>query len=414
MNLWRKRCVLGCGSETPACPDCPEGQECSLIPMTCDACQMTICVPGGQGKDAAAAGDKSSGSGAKIGGAVGGAIAGVVLIALLVYCVWRFCVKPKRAAREDDMWMDHQSSVSSEKVRQSRRGVRASTHTVASVASSTMTRASNVIQIAYIPGVTNRGSAPSTPGLLVPPVPPLPMSRASSSSPTSSLAYEQEHFFMPGDLRASTFSERTNIGRDSVASTIYGKNAIVSPIPAQTAQRAKAAVVSVTKTDKMHDQVPAMPELDHDRFARYNMSGPPSPAFSIGETFLNNASAATLTKPSIVKLSSLRERTFDDSDAHSTATTMVPSPGSSQGPFADPRASPKLVRGTVSPVSSRDPVTIPNLPELDTPRSIMPQFPMPQLAELDTPVSRSSARMPNLPELESHETPFGDEHEIRR
>lgn len=417
MTLARKRCVLGCGSETPACPDCPEGQECSLIPMTCDACQMTICVPSGQRNDPAAVGDQSSGSGAKIGGAVGGAIGGVVLIAVLVYCVWRFCVKPKRAPLETDMWMDHQSARSSEKEGSSRRGARTSTHTVASVASSTMTRASNVIQIAYIPGVTNRGSAPSTPGLLVPPVPPLPMSLASSS-PTSSMAYEQEHFFMPGDLRASTFSDRTHLGRDSVASTIYGKNAIVSPIPAQTAQRAKAAVVSVTKPDKLHDHPPPpppLPNLDHDRFARYHMSGPPSPAFSIGETFFNNASAsaASLTKPSVVKLSSLRERAYDDSDANSTATTIVPSPGSSQGPFADPRASPHLVSGTVSPASTRPPIPIPNLPELDTPVS-QASARMPNLSELDTPVSRASARMPNLPELESHATPFGDEHEIRR
>merc|ERR1711981_1254864 len=78
---------------------------------------------------------------------------------------------------------------------------RASTHTVASMASTVLTRASNIIQIAYMPGVTNR-SAPSTPGLLVPPVPPIPIALSDAGTPR----YEQEHFFMPGDLRDSTYS----------------------------------------------------------------------------------------------------------------------------------------------------------------------------------------------------------------
>lgn len=155
----------------------------------------------------------------------------------------------------------------------SRRSARASTHTVASMASSVLTRASNIIQIAYIPGVTNR-SGPQSPDLLVPPVPPIP-AMSPSSGVSSPYANSEQHFFLP-DFRSSMASTstagRTSIApslaqRGSVASTMYRQNAIVSPLPAQTIVRGKAAVVSVKSASSSpyeHQgfETPPVPEID--------------------------------------------------------------------------------------------------------------------------------------------------------
>lgn len=126
-----------------------------------------------------------------------------------------------------------------------------STRSVASMASTVLTRASNVIQIAYIPGVTNR-SPPDSPALLAPPIPPIP---SAMSSPRFA---QDAHFFMPGDLRDSTYSDMTedqrhsmaptitpSLARASVATTVYGKNAVVSPQPAQRAFRGAPKFVTV-------------------------------------------------------------------------------------------------------------------------------------------------------------------------
>lgn len=115
-----------------------------------------------------------------------------------------------------------------------------------------LTRASNVIQIAYIPGVTVR-SPPESPGLLVPPVPALPGSTAANSA--ASTPQLEQHFFMPRDLRDSTWSDASSmdarfsvapsLARQSIATTIYRSDAIIPPVPAQQAFRAQANVVSV-------------------------------------------------------------------------------------------------------------------------------------------------------------------------
>ena len=158
---------------------------------------------------------------------------------------------------------------------------------------------------------------------------------------------------MPGDLRDSTYSgisDRTSYARTSVASTIYGKNAIVSPVPAQTVIRGKAAVVSVKSTgaNSPGDLTPPVPSVD---YGKYGMGGPPSPAFSVGSTFLNSASAATQMRPQVVRVASGPKKTSaqnsiteDDLDPHrsllprdSNAITIIDdTPAVEQGPFSDP------------------------------------------------------------------------------
>jgi hypothetical protein len=297
----------------------------------------------------------SNGSGPNVGAIAGGVIGGVLAIAAVTYVVWRFCIKTRRQQYEQEDWIDDPNdSLEAEKEFTMRRDARASTHTVGSIASTVLTRASNIIQIAYIPGVTNR-SAPSTPGLLVPPVPPIPIALSSTSS---SPQFEHEHFFMPGDLRDSTYSgmsdrtsyartDRTSYARTSVASTIYGKNAVVSPVPAQTVIRGKAAVVSVKSNGAGGGELtPPVPSVDYDKY----LVGPPSPAFSVGSTFLNSATAATQVKPQVVRVPSGPKQSppqilvsdEDQSGQHllsrdSNAITIIDdTPNIEQGVFSDP------------------------------------------------------------------------------
>jgi hypothetical protein len=287
--------------------------------------------------------------GPNVGAIAGGVIGGVVVIATLTYLVWRFCIKTKRQQYEQENWVEDDETLPVEKDFAMRRDARASTHTVASIASTVLTRASNIIQIAYIPGVTNR-SAPSTPGLLVPPVPPIPIALSSNNSTPR---YEQEHFFMPGDLRDSTYSgisDRTSYARTSVASTIYGKNAIVSPVPAQTVIRGKPALVSVKSNgaSSSGELTPPVPSVD---YGKYGANGPPSPAFSVGSTFLNNANTATQVRPQVVKVISGPSKKRSESEiisedevaSHrslvprdSNAITIIDdTPALEQGPFGD-------------------------------------------------------------------------------
>lgn len=366
-----RRCVLCPGSQNPSCPVCTNGDICTLVAVSCDECQKTVCVAS---PPASTAPPKSSSSGPNVGAIAGGVIGGVAVIAVLTYLVWRFCIKTRRQAFEQENWADEDSTIIPEKEKDfaMRRDARASTHTVGSIASTVLTRASNIIQIAYIPGVTNRsGSTPSTPGLLVPPVPPIPIALSSAASTPR---YEQEHFFIPGDLsRDSTWSgtsDRTSYARTSVASTIYGKNAIVSPVPAQTVIRGKAAVVSVKQPNGSSSSGELTPPVPSINFDKYGAAGPPSPAFSVGSTFLNSASAATVTRPQIVRVPSQAKKSptnlmDDDLDSEqsplfpherdSSAITLIDesSPVNSRRPFSDQTE--RLSLGAVAEESRRKP-----------------------------------------------------------
>ncbi|KAH7383888.1 hypothetical protein BKA66DRAFT_570080 [Pyrenochaeta sp. MPI-SDFR-AT-0127] len=271
-NVFRleKRCVQ-CEKRELSCEglECPTGKVCVQTILTCDACPSVQCMI-----DPTAG--PSTPNKPNAGAIAGGVIGGIAAIAILTFIVWKYCLKGKRRPITEADWQEADMS-QDEKVDtdfDSRRSARASTHTVASMASSVLTRASNIIQIAYIPGVTNR-SGPGSPDLLVPPVPPIPAMSPSSvmSSPYST---SEQHFFVPDfrDSMASTSTAgRTSIApslaqRGSVASTMYRQNAIVSPLPAQTIVRGKAAVVSVKSTgsnspaDTPSLETPPVPQID--------------------------------------------------------------------------------------------------------------------------------------------------------
>ncbi|KAH9906711.1 hypothetical protein F4778DRAFT_778161 [Xylariomycetidae sp. FL2044] len=360
-------CVV-CESGTPDCPeDCADGYFCNLIyPINCQECPKSVCT-----LDASDTGNDDGKKDTPNAGAIaGGVIGGLIAIAIVTYLVWRFCIKNKRRNYEQEHWNPdpERTKEGMENDFASRRSHRASTHTVNSIASTVLTRASNIIQIAYIPGVTNRAT-PTSPTLLVPPVPPIPIAHSGNSSP-----YEDQHFFVP-DLRDSTYSgmsaytDRTSYARtsyaprSSVASTIYGKNAVVSPLPAQKGNFLKPSIVSVksratSSSGESDVSTPPVPTVDYGKYDQ----PPPSPAFSIGATFFKNASASTATtvRPQMVRVGS-GPKTVDiksnkssatavdeddepeplvrlaDQARNSNAVTIIDdTPTIDQGPFSDP------------------------------------------------------------------------------
>ncbi|EED12201.1 conserved hypothetical protein [Talaromyces stipitatus ATCC 10500] len=224
-HLTFRSCVT-CDTE-PVC-NCAAGESCIESSRTCTACPTTTCMPAAS---TSAPSSTSSSGGSNAGAIAGGVIGGIACVAIVVFLIWWFVIRKRRQAQAAAQ--PAENSVRHERSR-----------SMQSIASTVLTRASNVIQIAYIPGVTNR-SSPETPGTLVPPVPAIPSTHVSTYS-------GDQYLFTPRDLRDSRYtatSDRrsiaTSLARSSVATTIYRHDAIVSPVPAQQVRAAKAAVVSV-------------------------------------------------------------------------------------------------------------------------------------------------------------------------
>lgn len=360
LNRRDDKCVQCDDASKLKCPSCPSGQSCQFtVPINCSQCAKSFCMqddalptPNG--------GDNNSGSkgssGPSAGPIAGGVIGGIAAIAIITYLIWRFVIKPKRAANQHQSVYETEANPARhiEKDDASRITRRSSTHTVHSIASTVLTRASNIIQIAYIPGVTNRAT-PTSPTVLVPPVPPIPMQHSEGSRDS---AQDDQHFFVPGNLRDSTysgisaFSDRTSYApRSSIASTIYGKQAQVQT-PAQTGMRAKPTVVSVKSAGASAPSTPPVPAID---FERFGPGRPDSSAsnFSVGSTYLNNANTAQQGRAHVVKLGSGLKKIdiAARSDASVSSTSLLSasskdssgaipivteSPSSDQGPFSDP------------------------------------------------------------------------------
>ncbi|KAM0198224.1 hypothetical protein ACHAPA_011931 [Fusarium lateritium] len=363
-----KSCVKCDDDAQLECPKCADDEVCQFtVPLDCTMCATSICE-----KDPDSSVSSGS-SGPNVGAIVGGVLGGIAVIAIATYTVWRFCIKPKRSQIPTSIYVEDTDAIQSEKDAASRGTRPHSTHTVHSIASTVLTRASNIIQIAYIPGVTNRAT-PTSPNVLVPPVPPIPMHHAEANR---SLGNDDQHFFVPGDLRDSTYSglsgysDRTSYARtsyaprSSVASTIYGKQAQVLT-PAQTGMRAKPTVVSVKSVGNSSGELvaPPVPAIDFGRFGNGRPKSGAS-AFSVGSTFLNSANTATQARAQVVKVGTLKKvdmgsKTESDASSSTMAnsppatpngnvtrdssiTVIEESPNMDQGPFSDPpeRSSPQ-------------------------------------------------------------------------
>ncbi|KAH8670918.1 hypothetical protein BX600DRAFT_233346 [Xylariales sp. PMI_506] len=354
----RQNGCVECESTQPACPTCSDGESCAFTSPSCTTCATAYCQ-----KDATSSSSSSTTtkSGPNIGAIVGGVLGGLAVVGIVTYLVWRFCIKNKRAEYEEEQWAERSKEGTLADFA-SRRSQRQSAHSVHSMASTVLTRASNIIQIAYIPGVTNRAT-PTSPTLLVPPVPPIPLAHSDAGSPSP---YEEQHFFVPGNLRDSSYSgisgytDRTSYARtsyaprSSVASTIYGKNVVVSPLPAQKGTLLKPSLVSVKSKGANSGtssgaSTPPVPSVDFDKYDK----PPPSPAFSIGATFFKNASASTATavRPQVVRVGSgpktielkksspnisITEESEDPEPLVSVEESTPSTPKEDQGPFSDP------------------------------------------------------------------------------
>ncbi|KAG6022998.1 hypothetical protein E4U41_002113 [Claviceps citrina] len=354
----RDDCVKCDDSSKLTCPACGPGESCQFtVPLNCRQCAKSFCSK--EDTLAVEDGDKGS-SGPSVGPIAGGVVGAIIAIAIVTYLIWRFVIKPKRAANPHQSVYETESDLGhhAEKDDASRMTRRSSTHTVHSIASTVLTRASNIIQIAYIPGVTNRAT-PTSPSVLVPPVPPIPM-RHSEGNRSSALTENDQHFFVPGNLRDSTFSgissfsDRTSYApRSSIASTIYGRQAQVQG-PAQTGMRAKPTVVSVKSASASSPNTPPVPSITIEHFVAPGRPESTASNFSVGSTIVDSANTATHGRAQVVKLGGSGLKKVEiaaRSDASASSTSLASSSSKSsshddatatkasstdQGPFSDP------------------------------------------------------------------------------
>ncbi|KAM5349351.1 hypothetical protein ACJ41O_006653 [Fusarium nematophilum] len=196
------------------CPKCSDGENCQFtVPLDCTQCATSVCM-----KDEEAEYDKGS-DGLSIGGMVGGIVGGIVMIAVATYLVWMFCIKPKRSQTPISVHIEDVDPASGSEKDAALRGTRSpSTHTVHSIAPTVLTRASNIIQVAYPPGVTSRPT-PTSSTLLVPLLPPIPMHHTEGSRGQGN---DDQHIFVSSDLQDSTYSGLSGYSdRTSYARTFY-------------------------------------------------------------------------------------------------------------------------------------------------------------------------------------------------
>ncbi|KAK5008072.1 hypothetical protein LTR28_004470 [Elasticomyces elasticus] len=275
LRIFSRSCV-DCPPQTPTCPTCADGLVCSFISRSCTACPRATCVPNPN--------PALRSSGPNVGAIAGGVIGGVAVVALLTYLVWRFWIRKRRQdwnKELQDEWEEaddvaaakaaHPSNGARRSTFREQRDDRMSTHTAASFASSVFTRASNIIQIAYIPGVTNRDgsllNSANKNAALVPPVPPIPAAHGPPpNSPFSAHSGSSEGrgdalFFKPADLtRDSTYSNGSSTDtRSTMYSTTSGRH---EPRISITPSLARSSVATMMfRNDAVADPMPAVPAM---------------------------------------------------------------------------------------------------------------------------------------------------------
>ncbi|KAF4415357.1 OPY2 [Fusarium acutatum] len=190
--------AISCGNITGLqYPECSDSESCRYtVPLYCAQYATST------SKGDAEAESKKGGCGLTI-GIIVGIIASLVIILAATYLVWRFYIKPKRSQSHKSIHVEDMDPMQgSEKDAASRRTSLLSTHTVHSMAPTILTRASNIIQIAYIPGVTNR-AAPTSPNIVVSSVPLIPMRHTEGNRGHEN---NDQRSFIPCDLQGSIHS----------------------------------------------------------------------------------------------------------------------------------------------------------------------------------------------------------------
>ncbi len=342
-----RRCLSCDPNANPTCPVCAADETCTLISPSCNACASTQCSKIGASSNSDTQSIAKSPPKSAAGPIAGGVVGGIALIVLVTFFVWRFCIKKRREEWHQKYWQD--PAANTEKENEdfgAQRDARASTHTVGSIASTVLTRASNIIQIAYIPGVTNRSD--DTSPELIPPVPPIPAASPSHATVGTPHAQQQnDHYFMPADIRGSTFSgytndDRTSYARSSMApshprSSVATYRGNVNPTPAQMVMRGKAIPISLKSTTPGNNSPTETP----------GTATPPVPAINLQRNGSNNLQRnGSNHSPIVARLGVPRAVTVTRSASNNNMSSTVsplsrenPSPSNSeasQAPLAQP------------------------------------------------------------------------------
>ncbi|KAH3663701.1 hypothetical protein OGAPHI_005102 [Ogataea philodendri] len=202
---------VSCTDSLPACPQCAETELCLQTSRTCSACPTRYCAnstTSSASSSASATTKSSSLSSAKVGGIAGGVAAFAFLILVgLFYVLYKKWYKKRYPYgffyyfEDDDDEQDKEQFIG-DQVRQRRN----SQSTLTTVANSVLTKASNVINVTYIPGVTTRNGSSR-----------LTNSRAGGSSNGSNRAmsvYSKETYF--SDLEAASIHGGNVITRGGI------------------------------------------------------------------------------------------------------------------------------------------------------------------------------------------------------
>lgn len=236
IELFERDCV-SCSGQSPPCPACASNEQCVLISQTCQQCAQAICQANPNSTPTSTVNSASNSTGPNAGAIAGGVVGGLVGVGLVIaYLLWRYVYSPKaREARkqmefeiEQEEAYEKRASQMTNRVSGMHQDSRLSSATLSSVNTS-LTRASNIIPIAYVPGVTNREA------------PPMPKFLQQSG----------QTFSADDILRNSQYSEGGI--RNSIATTNYrGSTAIISD-DMMTAIQGRPNIVEIGNGTKSGD-----------------------------------------------------------------------------------------------------------------------------------------------------------------
>lgn len=224
LTILRRGCVVDCPSDVD-CSKCSADERCKLVTQTCSTCAYVKCIPTSNSNNVSSDDSSKSNTGAIVGGVVGGVVA-----LLAIFCLWWFCMRRRKSGSQNEVEKNMPSDIKSQPDESAPPQPQVRRSLAPSMASTVLTRTSNFIPIAYIPGFGNRANG------------------SSAQDPNSG-----DRYFTPQELRDSVYSDASSgrasitpsLARSSVATTLYRGDAVISAVPAQQAIGGKAAVVSV-------------------------------------------------------------------------------------------------------------------------------------------------------------------------
>ncbi|ODV92019.1 hypothetical protein CANCADRAFT_42637 [Tortispora caseinolytica NRRL Y-17796] len=290
-KLYKRNCVT-CGP-IPTCPVCDSGEVCQITVRTCDTCPETFCAAIDSNDDDSFVSSSSSlpsatpvqpseGSASKStsGAIAGGVIGGCIGLAIIIFLIWRYFIarrKPQRHSSlvdqtprdfdmtpvgkkdqfqddEDDydngiMFSDRMIDSSDNLTRPSSR------HTMSSMASTALTRASNIIPIAYIPGVSMH-SAPKNTTPAAPPIPRIPRNLVFTADDIMRDSVLSRNSMTTNDIGSPRSNFDSPDLRASIDADAYRNSAVVPPQQmTTTAISARPNLVTVTESKDTDDTV---------------------------------------------------------------------------------------------------------------------------------------------------------------